>query len=152
VPRPDGYVSGPCAPIKQLTTAMWRRECKAAGLEGVTFHTMRHTWASWQVQAGAPMRMLQELGGWSSLQMPGLYSHIDPGHLSEYALRTLLGESPTDSPTVDVGSETDDPEVIEFGGKGGTRTLDPGIMRDVDALYSLCIQLLMHLLKPPSGR
>jgi integrase len=116
------------APIKQLTTAMWRRECKTAGLQGVPFHTMRHTWASWQVQAGTPMRMLQELGGWASLQMPALYSHIDPGHLTEYADRTLLGKSPTVYPTVATETETDDSQMIDFGGKGGTRTLDPGIM------------------------
>jgi integrase len=116
------------APIKQLTTAMWRRECKAAGLEGVTFHTMRHPWASWQVQTGTPMRMLQELGGWASLQMPALYSHIDPGHLAEYAERSLLGESPTDSTTVDTRGDIDDLQAIDFGGKGGNRTLDPGIM------------------------
>jgi hypothetical protein len=110
---------------------MWRRECKAAGLEGVTFHTMRRTWASWQVQAATPMRMLQELSGWASLQMPALYSHIDPGHLAEYANHTLIGISPTDSPTVDVGNATDDSQMIDFGGKGGTRTLDPGIMSAV---------------------
>jgi integrase len=30
------------APIQKLITAMWRRECTAAGLEKVTFHSMRH--------------------------------------------------------------------------------------------------------------
>jgi integrase len=79
------------APIRQPTTRMWRRECKAVGLEGVTFHTMRHTWASWQVQAKTPLRILQELGGWATLEMPLRYAHLDPGHLPEYADRTLLG-------------------------------------------------------------
>jgi len=78
------------APIQKLTTAMWRRECKAVGLDGVTFHTMRHSWASWQTQAGTPLKMLQELGGWADLQMPARYSHLDPGHLAQYANRTLL--------------------------------------------------------------
>jgi integrase len=76
--------------ITQITTKMWRRECKAVGLPGVTFHTMRHTWASWQTQAGTPPRILQELGGWASLEMPQLYSHLNPGHLAQYAARTLL--------------------------------------------------------------
>ena len=75
------------APIQKLTTRMWRRECKAAGLEGVTFHTMRHAWASWQVQAKTPLRILQELGGWATLEMPLRYAHLDPGHLAEYAER-----------------------------------------------------------------
>ncbi len=80
------------APIQKVTTAMWQRECKAVGqLEKVTFHSMRHAWASWQTQAGTPLRMLQELGGWANLQMPQRYSRLDTGHLAEYANRTLLG-------------------------------------------------------------
>jgi integrase len=51
------------APIQQLTTRMWRRECKAVGLEGVTFHTLRHAWASWQVQASTPLRILVSTPG-----------------------------------------------------------------------------------------
>ena len=113
------------APIQQVTTKMWRRECKAVGLEGVTFHTLRHSWASWQTQSGTPPRFLQELGGWKSLQMPQKYSHLDPGHLTQFANRTLLRP---DSPTVD--AETSETNASDcFGGEGGTRTLDPGIMR-----------------------
>ena len=112
--------------ITQVTTRMWRRECKAVGLTGVTFHTMRHTWASWQTQAGTPPRILQELGGWASLQMPQLYSHLDPGHLAQYADRTLL-PGVTESVTP-ADPATEAPVSPCFGGKGGTRTLDPGIM------------------------
>ena len=120
------------APIKKLTTAMWRRECAAAGLAGVTFHSMRHSWASWQTQAGTPLRMLQELGGWADLQMPQRYSHLDPGHLAQYADRSLLGaDTRQESVPVDVSAGTGDSQVIESGGKGGTRTLDPGIMSAV---------------------
>ena len=120
------------APIQKLTTAMWRRECKAVGLPGVNFHSMRHSWASWQTQAGTPLRMLQELGGWADVQMPQRYSHLDPGHLAQYADRTLLGAKPRqESVPVDVSAGEGDTQVIEFGGKGGTRTLDPGIMSRV---------------------
>jgi integrase len=55
---------------------MWRRECKAAGLEGVTFHSMRHAWASWQIQAKTPLRILQELGGWATIDMPLRYARL----------------------------------------------------------------------------
>jgi len=120
------------APIKQVTTALWRRECKAAELEGLTFHSMRHTWASWQTQSGTPLRMLQELGGWADLQMPLRYSHLDPGQLAQYADRTLLGEDTRSlSVTVGEGRTEERTQVIDFGGKGGTRTLDPGIMSAV---------------------
>lgn len=85
------------APIKQVTTKMWRRVCKEAGLEGVTFHSMRHSWASWQVQSGTPLKVVKDMGGWASLEMVMRYSHLDPGHLAQYADRTLLHtESVTD--------------------------------------------------------
>lgn len=56
-----------------------------AGLEGITFHSMRHSWATWHVQGGTPLRMLQELGGWATAEMPLRYAHLDPGHLAQYA-------------------------------------------------------------------
>ena len=81
------------APIKQVATRMWRRVVKEAGLEGVTFHSMRHSWASWHVQGGTPLKMLQEMGGWATLEMPMRYAHLDPGHLAQYAETTALGEA-----------------------------------------------------------
>jgi hypothetical protein len=41
---------------------------------------------------------------------------------------------------------------IRNGGKGGNRTLDPGIMRDMDVLYALCNQLLTMISKLVAGR
>jgi hypothetical protein len=65
--------------------------------------------------------------GRASLQMPAMYSHLDPGQLTQYADQTLIKVSPTgDAPQENIGE--DDLQVIEFGGKGGNRTLDPGIM------------------------
>jgi len=79
------------APITQVATRMWRRVVKECGLEGVTFHSMRHSWASWQVQGGTPLRALQEMGGWATLAMPMRYSHLEPGHLAQYAETSALG-------------------------------------------------------------
>jgi integrase len=91
------------APIKQVTTRMWRRVVKECGLEGVTFHSMRHSWASWQIQGGTPLRALQEMGGWATLEMPMRYSHLEPGHLTRYAETSALGPAPgTESDTVEM--------------------------------------------------
>lgn len=118
------FVYGSHAPIGEVTTKMWRRVCKEAGLAGVTFHTMRHSWASWQVQAGTPLRILQELGGWASIDMPARnYSHLDPGHLADYANRSLLGAGPPKILSLD--SSPSEPGASHCsGGAEGNRTLD----------------------------
>jgi len=72
------------APVGSPKTA-WRKACKRAGLEGVRFHDLRHTWAAWHTIAGTPPIILKELGGWSSLAMVERYSALNPGHLSEWA-------------------------------------------------------------------
>ena len=60
------------------------------------WHDLRHTWASWHVQSGTPLQVLQELGGWSSYEMVLRYAHLSAGHLADYAenlckLRTVSG-------------------------------------------------------------
>jgi len=49
------------------------------------WHDLRHTWASWHVQAGTPIHVLQELGGWSDIRMVQKYAHLAPEHLAENA-------------------------------------------------------------------
>lgn len=58
---------------------------KAAGIPPITWHGLRHTWASWQVMAGTPLKAVQELGGWSSLDMVMTYAHLAPTHLTQWA-------------------------------------------------------------------
>jgi integrase len=68
------------SPKKGFATAV-----KSAGIKPITWHGLRHTWASWQVQAGTPLKAVQELGGWASLEMVMIYAHLAPGHLTQYA-------------------------------------------------------------------
>ncbi len=39
----------------------------------------------WHVQAGTPLNILQELGGWESIEMVRRYAHLSADHLAEYA-------------------------------------------------------------------
>jgi integrase len=57
------------------------REEEAARLDGVTWHALRHTFASRLVTAGVDLRTVQELGGWQTLSMVQRYAHLSPGHL-----------------------------------------------------------------------
>jgi integrase len=71
-------------PVGQVNTKAWRAAVRKAGLT-LRWHDLRHTWASWHIQAGTPAFVLQELGGWSSPEMVKRYAHLSPGHLADYA-------------------------------------------------------------------
>ena len=47
----------------------------------VTPHKLRHTFASWLVMKGVPLRTVAELLGHKSLAMVHRYSHLSPDHL-----------------------------------------------------------------------
>lgn len=79
-------------------TKAWYKALKETGLEGFRFHDLRHTWASWHVQAGTPLNALQELGGWSSAEMVRRYAHLRAKHLANYA-NNILEQSVPDSGT-----------------------------------------------------
>ena len=70
-------------PNHALKTALQRAKIDP----GFRWHDLRHTWASWHVQAGTPLPMLKELGGWATLDMVMRYAHLSATHLAEYADR-----------------------------------------------------------------
>jgi integrase len=74
-------------PVWQVNTKAWRRAVQRAGLVDFRWHDLRHTWASWHVQAGTPLNVLQELGGWSSYDMVLRYAHLSAAHLAPWAER-----------------------------------------------------------------
>lgn len=74
-------------PILRPIAAGWYPALKRAGLEGVRWHDLRHTWASWHAQAGTPLLVLKELGGWATLDLVLRYAHLAPDHLAEHAER-----------------------------------------------------------------
>jgi len=74
-------------PITQVSSKPWYAALRAAGIEDFRWHDMRHTWASWHVQNGTPLYALQEMGGWSSVEMVRRYAHLAADHLAP--LRTV---------------------------------------------------------------
>jgi len=70
---------------------------EAARLDGVTWHGLRHTWASRLTMRGVDPRTLQTLGNWRSLAMVERYAHLAPDHLRAAVERLV---SPTPMPAV----------------------------------------------------
>jgi integrase len=80
-------------PISEIKTA-FIGACVRSGVgrmdssgkyQGFTWHGLRHTWATWHIQNGTPLEVLQKLGSWSDLRMVLNYAHHSPGHLAGYA-------------------------------------------------------------------
>ena len=61
---------------------------KAAGLDDVRFHDLRHTFASRLVQAGVPLYDVGQLMGHKSLEMVQRYAHLAPDY-QERAINAL---------------------------------------------------------------
>ncbi len=72
-------------PVKQVNGVAWKKALKRAGIKNFRWHDLRRTWASWHVQAGTPLNVLQELGGWESASMVRRYAHFAADHLAAYA-------------------------------------------------------------------
>lgn len=80
--RAMGLVVG----VGSIRTA-FRTARKRAGLgTDVTANTLRHTFASWAVQAGVPLiKVAQALGHRSTQMVERHYGHLAPEHLDEAA-------------------------------------------------------------------
>ena len=90
--------------VTRASSEGWKRALVNAGIDLVTkthesgklkgqnyltssfrWHDLRHTWASWHIQAGTPIEVLQKLGGWETLAMVQRYAHLSPEHLAGFA-------------------------------------------------------------------
>lgn len=75
---------GGAKPPTEIKTA-WKAATKAAGVPGVRWHDLRHTWATWHVMQGTPLEVLKELGGWADLRMVMRYAHLAESHIDQFA-------------------------------------------------------------------
>jgi integrase len=80
-------------PISEIKTA-FQAACVRAKLgrfrpdgsyEGFAWHGLRHTWATWHMQAGTPQAVLQQLGAWADPRMVQNYVHHSASYLAQFA-------------------------------------------------------------------
>ena len=87
---------------------------KRARIDGVTWHTLRHTFASRKVIAGVDIRTVQELMGHATITMTMRYAHLSPAHLraavNKAPLWNLASHSASETVTKTVTTRRPTPE------------------------------------------
>jgi site-specific recombinase XerD len=81
-------------PFAPRAPRLWFEEALAkAKVHDFTWHCLRHTFISRLVQAGAHLKVAQELAGHKTLAMTGRYAHLAPAHLRD-AVELIAGGTP----------------------------------------------------------
>ena len=68
--------------MSRAQTALRTAGKDASRLDGYTWHSHRHSFASRLVMARVDLRTVLELGGWKTLGMVQCYAHLAPSHLA----------------------------------------------------------------------
>jgi integrase len=82
-PHPAAVAPKPARMNKAFLNAV-----DAAGLVALTFHDLRHHFASWFVMRGGTLQALREILGHKDLSLTLRYAHLSPGHLRSEIERT----------------------------------------------------------------
>lgn len=87
-------------------THTFKRYVRKAGLDDrISFHSLRHTCASWLVMRGVPLPVVQKILRHSSISVTEGYAHLAPdvirGHMEEaFETSQREGKQPENSPSV----------------------------------------------------
>ena len=143
------------SPTGKISNHAWRKACVRAGLPTLRFHDLRHTWASWHVQSGTPLAVLQELGGWASLAMVQRYAHLAVSHVAAWA-GNIGGHETTarqvaPAPTNNNGPEGPLSEGDQLGWLMGLEPTTTRITRRAHGAQVLIIKDLRASKRPKTG-
>ena len=96
---------------RNFAVKVYEPALRHAGIQGVTWHTLRHTFASRAVMAGVDIRTVQELMGHSTITMTMRYTHLSPTHLRAAVNKASLGTLASKI-HVGTGSKTGSNEIL----------------------------------------
>jgi len=120
-------------PIKSVKTA-FKKAVQLANLQGkISPHTLRHTAATWLMQAGVDKWEAAGFLGMSAEMLDRVYGHHHPDHLK--AAARAIGYRPRQSLAYSLAEERDkrrgDAQRVEnIGGPGRTRTCNQAVMSE----------------------
>src|ERR1700674_5562713 len=120
-------------PIKSVKTA-FKKAVQLANLQGkISPHTLRHTAATWLMQAGVDKWEAAGFLGMSAEMLDHVYGHHHPDHLK--AAARAIGYRPRQSLAYSLAEERDkrrgDAQRVEnIGGPGRTRTCNQAVMSE----------------------
>ena len=87
----------------------WFFECiEKAGLAGVIWHTLRHTYITRAVRNRVPIEEVQELAGHKTITMTIRYTHLDPDYLRQAAEKAV---APVESATKSATGSQAEPQI-----------------------------------------
>jgi integrase len=92
-------------PIDDLNGKSYQDALQRAGIGGANWHTLRHTFASWAVQAGVTLQELMDLGGWRDIRSVLVYAHLAPDHLAQAASKISTKKAQSKRATNEKGGE-----------------------------------------------
>lgn len=84
----------------QAETSRLESACRRAGLRNVTWHVLRHTFASHLVMRGVPIKAVQELLGHQDIQTTMRYAHLAPSVMRDAVAALTESSQRRDNATV----------------------------------------------------
>ncbi len=102
--RPEDYLfadQGDCFRYQNFYKRQWKDACTMAGITGVRFYDLRHTFASLRAQQGVPPHVLKDWMGHSSIVTTmNIYAHVYDEDATTQDLLARLYASSTDVPEI----------------------------------------------------
>ena len=94
--------------IKSIDTA-WKAALRRADIEDFRFHDLRHTAATWMIQQGVPLEVVQDLLAHADIKTTQRYAHHAPGAKSDAfdTLAARFGHIGRDDDGEEVDSKTE---------------------------------------------